>query len=70
MESLGHGQGYRYAHSEPQGYPAGSAHDCWPDELPRQPLYQPSDHGQEKRYAQLMAWRAELDAQADGGADA
>ncbi|RDB43388.1 replication-associated recombination protein A [Halomonas sp. DQ26W] len=69
MESLGHGQGYRYAHGEPEGYPAGSAHDCWPDDLPHQPFYQPSDHGQEKRYAQLMAWRAALDAQADQGED-
>lgn len=67
MESLGHGHGYRYAHNEPQGYPAGSAHDCWPAELPYEAFYQPSDHGQEKRYAQIMAWRAELDAQADQG---
>ncbi|MCC5883469.1 MAG: replication-associated recombination protein A [Halomonas sp.] len=67
MESLGHGHGYRYAHNEPQGYPAGSAHDCWPEDLAHEAFYRPSDHGQEKRYAQLMAWRAELDAQADGG---
>ncbi|QTF93957.1 MAG: replication-associated recombination protein A, partial [Halomonas sp. BM-2019] len=70
MESLGHGQGYRYAHHEPHGYPAGSDHDCWPDDLPREAFYRPSDHGQEKRYAQLMAWRAELDAEADGGTGA
>ena len=25
MEQLGHGEGYRYAHNEPDGYPAGSA---------------------------------------------
>ncbi len=67
MESLGHGQGYRYAHHEPDGYPAGSAHDCWPPDLPYESFYRPSEHGQEKRYAQLMAWRAELDARADGG---
>ena len=67
MASLGHGQGYRYAHHEPHGYPAGSAHDCWPDDLPRARFYDPTDHGQEKRYAQMMAWRAELDAGADGG---
>lgn len=65
MESLGHGHGYRYAHNEPHGYPAGNAHDCWPVELPHKDFYQPSDHGQEKRYAQIMAWRDELDAQAD-----
>jgi putative ATPase len=68
MESLGHGQGYRYAHSEPHAYPAGSDHDCWPDEIQRQRFYQPTEYGQEKRYGQLMAWRAELDAEADDGA--
>ena len=65
MASLGHGQGYRYAHSEPDGYPAGSAHDCWPDEIPHRSLYEPTSHGQEKRYAQIMAWRAQRDAEAD-----
>lgn len=68
MESLGHGQGYRYAHKEPNAYPAGSAHDCWPDEIERQSFYQPTEYGQEKRYGQLMAWRAQLDAEADDGA--
>lgn len=67
MESLGHGQGYRYAHNEPHGYPAGSGHDCWPDELPRQRFYRPTEFGQEKRYAQIMAWREQLDAEADEG---
>ncbi|WP_052383883.1 replication-associated recombination protein A [Litchfieldella xinjiangensis] len=65
MESLGHGQGYRYAHNEPNGYPAGSVHDCWPDNLPRRGLYRPSGHGQESRFGQLIEWRAQLDAQAD-----
>ncbi|MHB0776473.1 replication-associated recombination protein A [Halomonas sp. WWR20] len=65
MASLGHGEGYRYAHSEPHGYPAGSAHDCWPQALPRQTFFTPSEYGQEKRFGQMQAWRAELDAQAD-----
>jgi putative ATPase len=65
MESLGHGHGYRYAHSEPHAYPAGSSHDCWPEEVASQRFYRPTDHGQEKRYAQLMAWREQLDAEAD-----
>lgn len=63
MASLGHGKGYRYAHDEPYGYPAGQAHDCWPEGVPREPLYQPTEHGQEKRFAELMAWRARLDEQ-------
>lgn len=65
MKELGHGEGYRYAHNEPNGYPAGSRHDCWPEELPRASLYQPGEFGQEARFKQLMDWRAELDAQAD-----
>nr|WP_298412708.1 replication-associated recombination protein A [uncultured Halomonas sp.] len=65
MASLGHGEGYRYAHKEPQGYPAGSAHDCWPEGLPKTRFFDPSEHGQEKRFKQMQAYRAELDAQAD-----
>ncbi|MDN3522473.1 replication-associated recombination protein A [Halomonas ramblicola] len=68
METLGHGQGYRYAHHEPHGYPAGSAHDCWPEAVPHERFYRPTEYGQEKRYGQLMAWREQLDAEADGGA--
>ena len=67
MESLGHGQGYRYAHHEPDAYPAGSAHDCWPDDTPRETFYKPTEYGQEKRYGQLISWRKQLDAEADGG---
>ncbi|WP_163575395.1 replication-associated recombination protein A [Halomonas faecis] len=68
MESLGHGDGYRYAHNEPNGYPAGSAHDCWPDDTPRERFYRPTGYGQEKRYGELMAWRDNLDAEANDGA--
>ncbi|WP_346797431.1 replication-associated recombination protein A [Halomonas sp. Bachu 37] len=65
MKSLGHGEGYRYAHNEPHAYPAGSRHDCWPETLPRTTFYQPSDMGQEKRFAEIMAWRAQRDDEAD-----
>lgn len=70
MEQLGHGEGYRYAHNEPDGYPAGSAHDCWPEELPKQAFYQPSGFGQEKRFAEIMAWRDSQDKEADQASDA
>ncbi|AXY41146.1 replication-associated recombination protein A [Halomonas sp. JS92-SW72] len=70
MESLGHGHGYRYAHHEPHAYPAGSSHDCWPEETPRERFYRPTEQGQEKRYGQLMAWREQLDAEADEGGGA
>ncbi|WIX31429.1 replication-associated recombination protein A [Salinicola sp. JS01] len=65
MASLGYGEGYRYAHNEPNGYPAGSAHDCWPAALPKANFYVPSEFGQEKRYQQMQAWRDELDREAD-----
>ncbi|MGY4877970.1 replication-associated recombination protein A [Vreelandella aquamarina] len=65
MEQLGHGHNYRYAHHEPNGYPAGSDHDCWPEALPRVSFYQPSAHGQEKRFADIMAWREAQDSDAD-----
>ncbi|MBY6108913.1 replication-associated recombination protein A [Halomonas sp. DP1Y21-3] len=67
MASLGHGDGYRYAHAEPNGYPAGSAHDCWPEAVPTERFYRPTDHGQEERFARIMAWRAQLDEAADSG---
>ncbi|MCA1772075.1 MAG: replication-associated recombination protein A [Halomonas sp.] len=70
MEQLGHGEGYRYAHNEPDGYPAGSAHDCWPEELTKQSFYQPSGFGQEKRFAEIMAWRNSQDKEADQASDA
>ncbi|MFM9269889.1 replication-associated recombination protein A [Halomonas elongata] len=67
MESLGHGEGYRYAHNEPNGYPAGSQHDCWPDDVPLERFFEPSEYGQEKRFQQMQAWRASLDDAADRG---
>lgn len=65
MEQLGHGEGYRYAHNEPDGYPAGSAHSCWPDALPTARFYEPSTLGQEKRFGEIMAWREQRDQEAD-----
>lgn len=65
MEQLGHGEGYRYAHSEPDGYPAGSAHDCWPEELPKANFFKPSTIGHEKRFGEIMAWRENRDQEAD-----
>ena len=65
MKDLGYAEGYRYAHNEPNGYPAGSAHDCWPDTVPHTRFFAPSEQGQEKRFKQMLDYRAELDAQAD-----
>lgn len=65
MKELGHGKGYRYAHNEPNGYPAGASHDCWPDGVPEQAFYKPSQYGQEKRFREMLDYRAELDRQED-----
>ncbi|MDY6828339.1 MAG: replication-associated recombination protein A [Pseudomonadota bacterium] len=60
MKSLGHGQGYRYAHDEREAYAAG---ECYlPDALAGQRFYAPSDQGLEQRIGERLAhWRA-LDA--------
>lgn len=65
MASLGNSRGYRYAHDEPDGYPAGSGHDCWPEGVPRARFFTPTDHGQEKRFREMMDYRAELDRRHD-----
>ena len=65
MKELGMGEGYRYAHNEPNGYPAGTAHNAWPEELPVQQFYRPTQYGGEKRFAEIERWRRELDDHAD-----
>ncbi len=57
MKSLGHGEGYRYAHDEADGYAAGERY--WPDGMTAQPWYQPVPRGLEQRIAERLAqWRA------------
>ena len=60
MKELGHGDQYRYAHDEPNGYAAGERY--FPDGMqPR--FYQPTDRGLEikigQKLAQLKTWDAE-----------
>ena len=52
-EELGHGQGYRYAHSEPDAYAAGERY--FPDEVEDQRFYEPSDRGLERRIRERLA---------------
>ena len=47
MRELGHGEGYRYAHDEPEAYAAGERY--FPDEMPVRRYYQPPDRGLEGR---------------------
>jgi putative ATPase len=66
MKSLGHGEGYRYAHDEEGGFAAGTSY--WPDGLGAQAWYRPVPRGLEQRIAERLAeWRALNDA-ATGGA--
>ena len=61
MKSLDHGQGYRYAHDEPDAFAAGESY--LPEGMPEPDFYQPVNRGLEIRIAEKMAhWRA-LNAQ-------
>ncbi|GLP97839.1 replication-associated recombination protein A [Paraferrimonas sedimenticola] len=59
MQSLGHGEGYRYAHNEPNAYAAGEVY--LPADLAGHRLYEPSDRGFEKRIAEKMQRLQALD---------
>jgi putative ATPase len=59
MRELGHGQGYRYAHDEPDAYAAGERY--LPDDMPDRRYYSPADRGFEIRIAEAMARRRAQD---------
>jgi len=63
MKSLGHGQGYRYAHDEPQGYAAGEHY--LPKAMSRPNWYQPVDRGLESTIAAKLAELRRLDDESD-----
>ena len=52
MKDLGHGDGYRYAHDEENGFAAGETY--FPDELGEQIYYQPVDRGLEIKIAEKL----------------
>ena len=64
MKSLGHGDGYRYAHDEEQGYAAGETY--LPEGLSGQRFYEPVSRGLELRIAERLAELRRLDEQARG----
>ena len=68
MASLGHGKGYRYAHTEQDAYAAGERY--FPDAMPDEVFYQPTERGLEAKIAaRLAALRArDRAAQEDEGA--
>lgn len=53
MRDLGYGKGYQYDHDAEDAF---SADDYWPEEMPPQTFYEPSERGFEKRIAERMAW--------------
>jgi putative ATPase len=61
-KSLGHGQGYRYAHDEPDAYAAGE--DYFPEALPTRQYYRPVPRGLEIKIGEKLARLAEQDRQA------
>ena len=62
LKGLGHGEGYRYAHAEPDAYAAGERY--FPDEMADEAFYQPTGEGRERRIARRLAKLRALDRQA------
>jgi putative ATPase len=56
MKDLGYGAGYAYDHESEDGF---SGQNYWPDGLPAQSYYTPTDRGFEKRITERLAWWAE-----------
>lgn len=61
MTSLGHHEGYRYTHDEPNAYAAGECY--FPDEMAPKRYYEPSDCGLESKIRQKLEWLNSLDEQ-------
>ncbi len=61
-KQMGHGEGYRYAHNEPNAYAAGESY--LPADISEQVFYTATDRGLEKQLSAKMAYLAQLDAQA------
>lgn len=64
-EQMGYKKGYRYAHDEPEGYPAGQS--CLPDGMDEPGWYQPVPRGLEIQIGQRLIHLRELDDVARGG---
>ena len=63
MKDMGHGQAYRYAHNEPNGYAAGQRY--LPDDMADPNWYAPTDRGLETKIAQKLAQLRQWDRDAD-----
>jgi putative ATPase len=58
----GHGEGYRYAHNEPEAYAAGERY--FPQGMPEARYYRPVDRGLEIRIGEKLAHLRDLDERA------
>lgn len=58
-KSLGHGQGYRYAHDEAEAYAAGE--NYWPEGMQAQKFYEPVNRGLEAKIKSRLERLAQLD---------
>ena len=63
MKDIGYGAGYAYDHDAQDSF---SGANYWPDELPPQQFYTPTEWGHEKRIAERMAWWDEIRARRRG----
>ena len=59
MREIGNGQGYRYAHDEPDAYAAGERY--LPDEMPDRRYYAPTSRGFEIRITEAIERRRKAD---------
>ena len=65
MAALGHGEDYRYAHAEQGAYAAGERY--FPDEMPDEVFYEPTERGFEGRIAERLRRLRERDLAAGQG---
>jgi putative ATPase len=63
MKDLGHGEGYRYAHDEPDGFAAGE--NYFPSSVQQQRFYEPVDRGLEIRIGERLNQLRAANAQSD-----
>ncbi len=59
MKQLGYGEGYRYAHDEPDAYAAGETY--FPDEMTPRRYYRPVPRGLEQKIAEALERRKKRD---------
>ncbi|WP_076411647.1 replication-associated recombination protein A [Shewanella sp. UCD-KL12] len=63
MQDLGYGEGYRYAHDEPNSYASGECY--FPERLAGSRFYHPTEHGFEKRIKTKLDQLAQLDKESE-----